>query len=53
MFITVEPDAEKEVLCDLKKMEGIAESCLVYGAYDIHCKIEVENMEKLGITPES
>jgi DNA-binding Lrp family transcriptional regulator len=48
MFITVEPETEKEVLCDLKKIEGITEASLIYGGYDIHCKIAVENMEKLS-----
>jgi DNA-binding Lrp family transcriptional regulator len=29
------------------KFEGIVESSLVYGAFDIHCKLDVESMERL------
>ena len=46
-LIVVEHGAEEEVLQALTKMEGVTESSLVYGEFDIHCKIEVENMAKL------
>jgi len=46
-LIVVEHGADEEVLRDLMKLEGIAESSLVYGKYDIHCKIKVENMDQL------
>jgi len=38
---------DEEVLQALMKIEGVTESSLVYGEFDIHCKIEVENMTKL------
>ena len=47
MLIVVEHGADEEVLHDLTKIEGITESSLVYGEYDIHCKLNVESMEKL------
>ena len=43
----VEPGADEEVLKDLIKFGGVTEASLVYGEYDIHCKIEVDNMDKL------
>ena len=47
MLIVVERGAEEEVLRGLVEIEGVSESSLVYGEFDIHCKIEVESMAKL------
>ena len=47
MLLVVEHGADEEVLHDLTKIEGIAESSLVLGEYDIHCKLRVESMKKL------
>ena len=47
ILISVEHGADEEVLDDLMKIRGITESSLVYGEYDIHCKIEVDNMDIL------
>jgi len=47
MLIVVEHGADEEVLHALMKLEGIAESSLVYGEYDIHCKIKVDSMDQL------
>ena len=46
-LIVAEHGADDEVLKALMKIEGVAEASLVYGEFDIHCKIEVENMAKL------
>ena len=46
-LIVAEHGADEEVLQALMKIDGVTESSLVYGEYDIHCKIEVENMTKL------
>ncbi len=37
MLIVVEHGAEHEVLDALMKFEGVIESSLVYGEFDIHC----------------
>jgi len=50
MLLVVEHGADEEVLHDLMKIEGIEESSLVYGEYDIHCKLRVESMPKLRET---
>jgi len=46
-LIVVEHGADEEVLQALMKMEGVTASSLVYGEFDIHCKIEVENLAEL------
>lgn len=47
ILLVVEHGADEEVLHDLMKIEGIEESSLVYGEYDVHCKLRVESMKKL------
>ncbi len=46
-LIVAEHGADDEVLQALMEIEGVAEASLVYGEFDIHCKIVVENMTKL------
>ena len=46
-LIVSEHGADDEVLQALMKIEGVTEASLVYGEFDIHCKIEVETMVKL------
>lgn len=47
VLIVAEHSADEEVLQAVIKIEGVTEASLVYGEFDIHCKIEVENMTKL------
>jgi DNA-binding Lrp family transcriptional regulator len=47
VLIVVERGAEEEVLRGLVEIEGVSESSLVYGEFDIHCKIEVKTMANL------
>ena len=46
-LIVAEHGADDEVLKALMEIDGVTEASLVYGEFDIHCKIEVENMNKL------
>ena len=46
-LIVAEHGTDSDVLQALMKIKGITEASLVYGEFDIHCKIEVENMTKL------
>ena len=48
MLLVVEHGADEEVLHNLTKIEGIEESSLVLGEYDVHCKLRVENMKTLS-----
>lgn len=47
ILIVVEHGAEHDVLDALMKFDGVTEGSLVYGEFDIHCKLVVESMEKL------
>ena len=40
----MEHGTDEEVLDEIIKIKGITESSLVYGEYDIHCKIEVDDI---------
>lgn len=46
-LISVEHGADEEVLDGLMKIDEVKEASLVYGEYDVHCKIEVVDMDKL------
>ena len=46
ILIVVQHGAEHKVLEDLMKIDGIKEASLVYGEFDIHVKIVVEDMEE-------
>ena len=46
-LISVEHGADEEVLEGLMEIDEIKEASLVYGEYDVHCKIEVFDMDKL------
>jgi DNA-binding Lrp family transcriptional regulator len=45
--MTVEHGTDEAVLADLVKIDGVFEASLVYGEYDIHCRIEVDNLDHL------
>ncbi len=47
IMLSVESGTDEEVLEDLMRIKGVTEASLVYGIYDIVCKIEVDNMDKL------
>ena len=47
-LIVVEHGAEEVVFNNLLKLKGVAEASLIYGEFDIHCKISVSSMDELG-----
>ncbi|MEM1546281.1 MAG: Lrp/AsnC ligand binding domain-containing protein [Candidatus Methanomethylicia archaeon] len=47
ILINTEIGAEEEVLKKLKSIDGVKETCMVYGVYDIIAKIEAEDLDKL------
>ena len=47
MLITCDLGTEDDVISELKKIEGIKEIFVAFGAYDILVKIEAENIETL------
>ena len=47
VFINTEPAAMPEVLKKVKAIEGVEESGMVYGVYDIVAKVKTETMDRL------
>jgi DNA-binding Lrp family transcriptional regulator len=45
--MTVEHGTDEEVLADLIKIDGVIEASLVYGEFDVHCRIEVDDLDDL------
>jgi DNA-binding Lrp family transcriptional regulator len=50
VLINAEIGSEEEVLKELKKVEGVVESFIVYGVYDVVAKIRADTMDKLKDT---
>ena len=48
IMIKTELGSEKEVLDQLRKIDEIKESSLVYGIYDLSAKISAETMDQLN-----
>ncbi len=47
LMINTELGSEREVQKELKEIEGVKETYLIYGVYDIIARIETETMEEL------
>jgi len=47
VLINAEIGSEEEVLKELKKVEAVVESYVVYGVYDVVAKIRADTMDKL------
>ena len=47
VLINTETGAEQEVLDELRKIDAVKESYLVYGVYDIVAKVGADTMDKL------
>lgn len=45
--MNVQADSDVKVLEDLGRLEEVREASLVYGLYDIICKVEVEGLDDL------
>jgi DNA-binding Lrp family transcriptional regulator len=48
VLIRVVHGANEEVLEALGQLEEVTESSMVFGEFDIHCKIEADDMHKLA-----
>ena len=49
VLINVEAGHEEETLSELRKIEGVEEAYLSYGAYDIVARVRADTMEDLKI----
>lgn len=47
VMINTELGSEKEVLEEIRKIDEVKESCIVYGIHDITAKIGADTMNKL------
>jgi DNA-binding Lrp family transcriptional regulator len=47
-MINTKLGSEKEVLDEIRKIDEIKESCIVYGIHDIAAKIGADSMDKLN-----
>ena len=47
VMINTELGSEKEVLDEIRKIDAIKESYIVYGVYDMVAKISADTMDKL------
>jgi len=48
MMINTELGSEKEVLDEIRKIDEVKESCIVYGVYDIVAKVGADTMDKVN-----
>ena len=47
VMINTEIGSEKEVLDEIRKIDAVKESYMVYGVYDIVAKVSADTMDKL------
>lgn len=47
VMINAEIGSEKEVLDEIRKIDAVKESYMVYGVYDIVAKVSADTMDKL------
>ena len=47
VMVNTELGSEKEVLDEIRKIDAIKESCIVYGIHDIAAKIGADTMDKI------
>ena len=47
VMINTELGSEKEVLDEIRKIDEVKESCIVYGIHDIVAKIGADTMDKV------
>ena len=47
VFFNIESGSEKYVLEKVKKVQGVEEACISYGAYDLAVRVRADSMEDL------
>ena len=48
VMINTKLGSEKEILDEIRKIDEIKESCIVYGIHDIAAKIDADTMDKIN-----
>ena len=48
VLLTTEPGREQEVVNELNKMSEIEEAMVLFGEYDVYCKVVVDDFSQLS-----
>ena len=48
VLLTTEPGREQDVVNELSEMSEIEEAMVLFGEYDVYCKVVVENFSQLS-----
>ena len=48
VLLTTEPGREQEVVTELNKMPEIEEAMVLFGEYDVYCKVKVDDFSQLS-----
>ena len=49
VLISTEPGQEQQVVADLKEMREVSEAMVLFGEYDVYCKVVVDNFSRLSV----
>lgn len=48
VLLSTEPGREQQVVNELNKMPEVSEAMVLFGEYDVYCKIMVEDLSQLS-----
>ena len=48
VLLSTEPGREQQVVNELNKMPEVSEAMVLFGEYDVYCKIKVEDFSQLS-----
>ena len=48
VLISTEPGQEQQVVADLKEMREVSEAMVLFGEYDVYCKVVVDDFSRLS-----
>ena len=48
VLISTEPGQEQQVVADLKVMREVSEAMVLFGEYDVYCKVVVDDFSRLS-----
>lgn len=48
VLISTEPGQEQQVVAELKEMHEVSEAMVLFGEYDVYCKVVVDDFSRLS-----
>ena len=48
VLISTEPGQEQQVVAELKEMREVSEAMVLFGEYDVYCKVVVDDFSRLS-----